>query len=102
MKIKKLNNHTYCILCGSGPRNDQRLEGHHVQYFPEPLIAFVHHDCHDQIHARDRYSGLEPMKQWIWYEKGDVKKYYALKEKQYKDPNDINRLKEALDQVVKK
>ena len=98
MKIKKLNNHTYCILCGSGPRNDQRLEGHHVQYFPEPLIAFVHPDCHDQIHARGRYSGLEPMKQWIWYEKGDVKKYYALKEKQYKDPNNIH----TLDQVVKK
>ena len=102
MKIKKLNNHTYCILCGSGPRNDQRLEGHHVQYFPEPLIAFVHHDCHDQIHARGRYSGLEPMKQWIWYSKGDPQKYYDLKKKQYKDPNDINRLKEALDQVVKK
>ena len=89
MKIKKLNSHTYCLFCGTGLRNNERLDGHHLQYFPEPLIMFVHPDCHDQIHARKRYAGLEPIKQWIWYKKGDCEKYYALKKKQYKDPNDI-------------
>ena len=79
-----MNKPTMCICCFKKPEKREGhipingklkkitvpLQRHHVQYFPEEIVAYVHDHCHDEIEA-----GKHPhLKQ---YTQDDVRKFYG-------------------------
>ena len=81
-----MNNNKKCIVCGKNPEQGKSsiiingkhapvkvpLIKHHVSYNPE-LIAFVHFNCHIEIHA-----GKHP--HLIQYQEGESREYYDKKQ----------------------
>jgi len=80
-----MNDNKTCIACGKGREKQESrilvngrrkmvlmpLIKHHVNYDPE-LIAFVHFNCHMDIHT-GKYPHL------IQYQEGESKEYYDKK-----------------------
>ena len=72
-KKKFLNDFDECYVCGGGP-GDFNLIKHHVRYFPEQIIAYVHYKCHKEIH-----DGKHP--ELIQYDRQESEKFYYYKNK---------------------
>ena len=84
MLVEFMNQPTKCIACmkGRNKAQDERFKingnsatrwvpliKHHVRYEPE-MIAYVHYDCHQDIH-----KGLYP--HLIQYQEGESREYYG-------------------------
>jgi hypothetical protein len=70
-KRRYMNSPGRCMVCMGEPEREFTLIKHHVSYFPEK-IAFVHFECHRQIH-----DGKMPS--LIQYADGDSRRFYGLK-----------------------
>ena len=88
-KTKFFNSHKRCIVCGGERTFDiqtrlvERLYGHHMRYFPYPLVAWVHQKCHVNVHDPDNPK----TKYLIQYEDGDSQKYYEQKKQRSSGKN---------------
>tara|TARA_R110002020_G_scaffold388209_1_gene598914 strand:- start:147 stop:389 length:243 start_codon:yes stop_codon:yes gene_type:complete len=67
-----LNNKKKCGVCGCDPEEEFELIKHHVSYFPNEIIIYVHYACHKLIH-----DGKKP--HLIQYQEGDSRLFYKLK-----------------------
>ena len=87
-RTKFFNSHKRCIVCNGERTFDiqtrlvERLYGHHVRYFPYPLVAWVHQKCHAKIHDPEN-----PVTLYIQYEDGDSPRYYEKKKQRSYDKN---------------
>tara|TARA_R110000824_G_scaffold232769_4_gene420919 strand:- start:350 stop:646 length:297 start_codon:yes stop_codon:yes gene_type:complete len=68
---RAINSHDFCLVC-SKPKNEFEFVKHHIQYEPEEVIAFVHYECHREIH-----DGKRP--DLIQYTREERERFYGVK-----------------------